>query len=265
MFKTKIMGIVNVTPNSFYLPSRTKSVDAAIERALMLEADGADIIDIGGESTRPGAIPVPLEEELERVIPVIKVLSRELKIPISIDTKKPEVAEQAVIHGAKMLNDVSGFIDPSMRKIAADAQLDVCVMHMQGTPSTMQLQPVYERGVVVEVLEWLDLQAQLLIHDGIEPSRIILDPGIGFGKTYEDNCALIRNAGLFQKLGFRLLYGTSRKAFIRHFLNKPTEELLSATLAVNCLLALSGVEIIRVHDVKEHRDAMDILEYVTHE
>ncbi len=259
--KTKIMGILNVTPDSFYAESRRADVASAVARAMELAQSGADSIDIGGESTRPGAREVSVEEEISRVIPVLTALQGEMRIPISIDTRKPEVAAVAIQHGATLINDISGFSDPQMRKLAVTAGVDVCVMHMQGTPETMQQHPHYPRGVVQEVYDFLCKRAECLINEGVEPSRIIIDPGIGFGKTVEDNFALIRQCKVFIATGFRVLYGISRKSFIKKSLeNRLVEELLPATIACNTFLALSGVDSIRVHDVQAHRDALRILE-----
>ncbi len=262
--KTKIMGIVNVTPDSFYAPSRTTTTEQAVEKAHRLIAEGADCIDIGGESSRPAKLydsleAVSLEEELKRVIPVVKQLAPYVKVPLSIDTIKPEVAKQAIHNGATMINDITGFIDPEMRKLAAAAQVDVCVMHMQGMPANMQEKPVYEKGVVAEVYDFLDKQTELLVAEGVYPEHIIIDPGIGFGKSIEDNFELIKNIDLFKKLGFKILYGISRKSFIYRFLNKERNDILSATIALNSMLMLSQVDIIRVHDVADHRDARDLI------
>jgi dihydropteroate synthase len=259
---TKIMGIVNVTPDSFYAKSRNASIDLAIEHAFKLAKEGADILDIGGESTRPSATSVSVDEELQRVIPVFKALHKHTKAQLSIDTMKPEVAEACLQYGATFINDVTGFTDPKMRKIAASSKTDICVMHMQGTPTTMQIQPFYEKGVVKEVVEWLNMQAKLLIGEGVEPEHIILDPGIGFGKTVDDNFALLKHIAALKHLGFRLLYGVSRKSFLKNFLNITTEELLPATVAVNSLLIRSSVDIIRVHDVKEHKEALELLQKI---
>ncbi|MDB6081692.1 MAG: folP [Chlamydiia bacterium] len=253
------MGIVNVTPDSFYSESRTYSIDKAIERALKLVQDGADILDIGGESTRPDAEIVSLEEELLRVIPVIKAVREMVKVPISIDTMKPEVAEAAIENGASIINDITGFGDLRMQSIAKESGALCIVMHMKGSPKTMQLNPLYERGVVTEVVEWLQERVADLIQAGIARKQIILDPGIGFGKTMQDNFELIKNSSLFKQAGFNLLYGVSRKSFLRRFLSKTTEELLCATLVVNTQLMIEGVSIIRVHDVAEHYDARSIL------
>lgn len=260
MIRTKIMGIVNVTPDSFYPASRTQTIDSAVERALMLIQEGADIIDVGGESTRPGAEIVSVQEELERVIPVIQMVKSITDATISIDTMKPEVAIQAVKYGASLINDVTGFTDPHMRQVAKDAHTMCVMMHMQGMPKTMQQNPVYENGVVSDVRKWLFLQADLLIHDGIAPENIILDPGVGFGKTMEDNFELIKHLSSFQELGYKMLYGISRKSFLRKFLSKPVEDLLFATLTLNTKLMMNGVDIIRVHDVQEHHEVRRLLE-----
>lgn len=261
--KTKIMGIVNVTPDSFYAKSRTISIDQAIERALHLVKEGVDILDIGGESTRPNATEVTVKEELERVVPVFKALKDLTKVQLSIDTMKVEVAKACIEEGATLINDVTGFSDPKMRKLAQANGVDVCVMHMQNSPKTMQLDPYYERGVVKEVSDFLEMQAKLLLKDGVEPEHIIIDPGIGFGKTVDDNFKLVQSVKNFQRLGFKLLYGVSRKSFLSKFLNVKTDDLLSATLAVNSFLALSDVDIIRVHDVKEHKAAFDVLQKIS--
>ena len=262
--KTKIMGIVNVTPDSFYVPSCAPTTDLAIEKAHKLIAEGADCIDIGGESSRPanvygGLEKVSLEEELKRVIPVVKKLAPCVKVPLSIDTTKPEVAQQAIHNGATMINDITGFTDPEMRKLAATTQVDVCVMHMRGQPVNMQEKPFYEKGVVAEVYDFLDKQTKLLLAEGVFPEHIIIDPGIGFGKSVEDNFELVKNICLFQSLGFRDLYGISRKSFIYRFLNKERNDILSATIALNSQLILAQADMIRVHDVVDHREARDLL------
>jgi dihydropteroate synthase len=257
--KGKIVGIVNVTPDSFYPDSRTAAIDEALLRALQLVEEGADMLDIGGESTRPGAHPVSVHEEIERVIPLLQALTKSLSIPLSVDTMKPEVAELAILHGASMINDVSGFCNERMRNIVAEAAVDCCVVHMQGTPLTMQQNPFYERGVIVEVLDFLDKQAKLLMHEGVEPGRIVVDPGIGFGKTLEENFALVGSVPQLSQLGFRTFFGVSRKSFLRQLLNREVEKLIAGTLAVNSYLLLAGADFIRVHDVAAHVDARDAL------
>lgn len=261
MIQTKIMGIVNVTPDSFYSKSRAFDVDQAVEKAHLLQKLGADIIDIGGESTAPTSAPVDEEVEMRRVLPVLEKLQS--TIPISIDTSKPQVAKRAIELGASIINDVTGFTNPQMRKLAADTGVQCCVMHMQGTPQTMQINPSYPRGVVLEVYEWLEAQTRLCIQDGIQKEKIIIDPGIGFGKTMQDNFALIQHAKKFVQMGFQVLYGTSRKTFLRKFFQKEAEDVLAGTLAVDSFLALQGVHILRVHDVQEHVDAIQVLKNFT--
>jgi len=258
---TQLMAIVNATPDSFYADSRNQTLEMAIQRAFQCLDEGADILDIGGESTRPGAEEVPLDEEIRRVIPVIQAVADAVagagKI-ISVDTRKPAVAKAAIEAGATMINDVGGFRDPEMVQVAKESGATCCVMHMQKNPKTMQDQPFYERGVVVEVTEWLQMQASMLLQAGIERSRIIVDPGIGFGKSVEDNFMLLSHVKELKRLGFPLLYGISRKSFLRKTLNKPTEELGPATLALDSYLALQGVDILRVHDVAMHRDLLTL-------
>jgi dihydropteroate synthase len=260
MSKTKLMGIVNVTPDSFHEGSRAPEIEQAIAKALQLQADGADIVDIGGESTRPGSPSVSEAEELNRVIPIIRELKKVLSIPLSIDTKKPNVARAAVEAGASLINDVTGFTHPAMVQLAKETHLDICVMHMLGTPQTMQKNPHYENGVVPFLNQWFREKTNSLIDQGINPQRIILDPGIGFGKTVAHNLEIIHNLNEFKQLGFRILVGVSRKWFLGQIVKKPTHELLSATLAANTIAILNHVDVIRVHDVKEHRDLIDFID-----
>lgn len=259
MKKVKLMAILNVTPDSFSDGGQYFNYEKAIERGYGIVEEGADIVDVGGESTRPGAAEVGEEEELKRVIPVVKELSRGVSAPISIDTMKVRVAEEAVAAGAKMINDVSGFTDSAMRRVAADTGVDICVMHMQGQPRNMQDNPHYERGVVEEVVDWFRNQVDLLLQAGVKEEKIILDPGIGFGKTVKDNVLLLKNIAILRGLGFPILLGASRKSFMRKILGR--EDIMSdaTTIAVNTMAMLSGVDIIRVHAVKEHRDVIDLL------
>ncbi len=257
---SRLMGILNVTPDSFYAPSRFPTIDEAIQQGIKLWQDGADSVDIGGESTRPGAVPPSEQEELQRVIPVIKVLKKSISIPLSIDTMKPAVAEAALSAGAAMINDVSGFRDPAMRRLAAASGVDICVMHMQGTPATMQLNPHYPDGIMAELIRWFQQQIELLIKIGVKEQQIILDPGIGFGKTVADNLKIIHNLPILKAIGFPVLLGASRKSFLSSILNKPREELLPATIAMHAAAMLGGADIIRAHDVKEHRDMMNVIE-----
>jgi len=256
---TQLMGILNVTSDSFYDGECFLAKEQAIARGLALVAEGADIIDVGGESTRPGAVPVSLAEELSRVIPVIKGLSTQTSTTLSIDTMKPEVAAAALEAGATLINDVSGFRHPQMRELAAQTKVDICVMHMQGEPRTMQDQPFYEEGIIPHLLNWFENRIQELRRSGVQDSQIILDPGIGFGKTVADNLKIIDNLTLLKSMGFRILLGASRKSFLSKIVNKPSANVLFETIAVNVLGVQQGVDIIRVHDVKEHRGVLDLM------
>ena len=253
------MGILNVTPDSCYDGGRYLDYDDAIGHGLKLFEDGADLLDIGGESTRPGADPVSEEEELRRVIPVIEELRLQLPIPISIDTVKAGVAEKAVAAGASIINDVTGFSDPAMRQVAANSGVHLCVVHSQGSPKTMQNNPQYPEGVVPHILNWFEERIELLIYEGVREDRIILDPGIGFGKTVAHNLEILQNLPEFKSLGFPILIGISRKDFMRKITGKDREELLPTTIAINTLMMMEEVEILRVHDVAEHRMCREVL------
>lgn len=255
-----IMGILNTTPDSFFAGSRFQD-HAAIERGLQLYKDGADILDIGGESSRPGADPVDLETELRRVIPVILELKHYLPIPISIDTVKPKVAEAAVKAGASLINDVSSFDNPEMIAAAIDSDVEICLMHTQGNPKTMQQNPYYPEGIIPHLMIWFERKIETLLSAGIKKEKIILDPGIGFGKTVDHNVEILHNICQLKTLGYPVLYGASRKTFLSKILDKPANELLAATLAANTIAILSGANIIRVHDVLEHRDVINFLDY----
>lgn len=259
---TKLMGILNVTPDSCYDQGKWFNTPAAIQRGIQIYQEGADLLDIGGESTRPGAAPVSEEEEIKRVVPVIEALSKEISIPISIDTMKPRVASAALNAGASFINDVSGCRDPEMLKLAAEADVPICVMHMHETPATMQINPVYREGIVPFLLSWFDRQIDRLLEAGVKESRIILDPGIGFGKTVADNGEIVHNLHRIKDLGFPVLVGLSRKSFLGKIVNKPYPGLLSATLAINTLAIQAQVDFIRVHDVSEHRDIIDLMRYL---
>jgi dihydropteroate synthase len=259
MAKAKLMGILNVTPDSFYDGGRYSSKDKSIEQGRLLLSQGADILDIGGESSRPNALPVTLEEELQRVIPIITVLSYEATAMISIDTTKPEVAKAALEAGATMLNDISGFVNPEMRRLAATSGVPLCLMHMQGNPKTMQLNPSYPMGIINEMLDWFKTRIQLLLDSGIKAHQITIDPGIGFGKTIADNIQIMQNLRQLKALGFPLLVGVSRKSFMSKTLNKGPDKLLAPTLAMNTVALLNGADIIRVHDVAENRAIIDMM------
>ena len=253
-----VMGILNVTPDSFSDGGRYVGVSAALERAREMVNEGADIIDVGGESTRPGADPVPLEEELERVIPVIEAIKAELDVPISVDTYKAPVAEEALKAGAVMVNDVSGMrFSPDMARVVARYGAYGVVMHMKGTPRDMQKAPFYN-DVVGEIKAFFLERLEYLVNQGVDKRKVILDPGIGFGKRLEDNLALVRGIPSFLELGCPLLLGPSRKSFIGRVLDLPVEERLEGTLAVVAIAVFLGATLVRVHDVMAARRAVDM-------
>jgi dihydropteroate synthase len=249
--RTAVMGIVNVTPDSFSDGGKYFDPSRAVARGEQMARDGADIVDIGGESTRPGARPVAADEETRRVLPVIRKLRARISIPISIDTTKSEVARAALDEGADVVNDISALgFDPAMAPLAAKENVPVVLMHMQGTPRTMQQNPFYE-NVVEEVKEFLGRRVEFAIEAGVDADRIIVDPGIGFGKNVEHNLALVRGLGALAGLGRPVLVGTSRKTFIGKLLDAAPEERLEGSLAAAVAAVLAGANIIRVHDVKE--------------
>lgn len=246
------MGILNVTPDSFADGGKFFRGDSAVEQGIRMEEDGADVIDIGGESTRPGSEPVSYEEETRRVIPVIETLSRKIKIPISIDTYKAGVAKRALEAGASIINDISGLrFDPRMAEVAAEYEAPVVIMHIKGKPKDMQLNPAYE-ALIPEILDYLRIGIGLAVRGGVREDRIILDPGIGFGKTFEHNLEILRNLHEFTLLGRPLLVGPSRKAFIGKILaDAPPMGRLEGTAAAVAASIMNGADIVRVHDVKE--------------
>jgi dihydropteroate synthase len=246
------MGILNVTPDSFSDGGRFFDPSSAIHRGIQMAEDGADIIDIGGESTRPGAEPISVEEEVRRTIPVIEALAKEIRIPISIDTYKAEVAKRALDAGAGIVNDISGLrYDPRMAKVVAGYSVPVVIMHMKGSPKDMQKAPVYE-ALIPEILDYLREGIRMATEAGIPEDKIIVDPGIGFGKRFEHNLEIIHNLCEFVLLEKPLLVGPSRKAFIGKILGDvPSEERLEGTAAAVAISIFNGAHIIRVHDVKE--------------
>lgn len=254
-----LMGILNVTPDSFYDGGSYYHLSDAISRAVELEKDGADIIDVGGESTRPNASPVPEDEELARVIPVIKQLKGKISVPISIDTTRPAVAKEALKAGASIINDVSGFKSQQMQKLAAEHQATICVMHRQGSPQTMQINPMYKSGVTDHLMSWFDNKISQLVEAGVSEDKIIIDPGIGFGKTVEHNLEILKNISKFKSFGLRVLVGLSRKSFLSAITGKPSQHLLAPTLALDALLYQAEVDIIRVHDIYEHKLMVEVL------
>ena len=250
------MGIVNVTPDSFSDGGQFLDPQAAVDRALQLEADGAAILDVGGESTRPYSEPVDADEELRRVMPVVQALCEQAKVPVSIDTSKARVAAEAIAAGAEIINDVTGLTnDAEMLPLAIEKKVGVCAMHMQGTPRTMQDDPSYD-DVVAEIHDYLRQRRDALLTAGIEHERICLDPGIGFGKTHEHNLTLCREVVRFHDLGCPLLVGHSRKGFIGKLLGDKTADRAAGTIGVALSLANQGVQIIRVHDVRPVSDAL---------
>lgn len=248
--KTFIMGVLNITPDSFYDGNKHFVPEDAIEYAHKMVDEGADIIDVGGESTRPGASPISAEEELKRVIPLIKILSKEINKPISIDTYKAVVAKRAIEEGASMVNDIGGLIDDkNMSKVIAGARVPVIIMHKKGSPVTMQKNPIC-KDLFPEIMSCLKRSISTAMEAGIEKSKIILDPGIGFGKTMQQNLEILKKLYEFKGMGYPLLIGTSRKNFIGALLNVSVQERLYGTLATLAVAIMNGANIIRVHDVK---------------
>lgn len=259
--RPRVMGILNVTPDSFSDGGAFFAPDAALARARTMMAEGADLIDVGGESTRPGAAEVPVEVELERVIPVIEILAAELAIPISVDTSKPPVMASAVAAGASLINDVRALRLPGALETAARLGVPVCLMHMAGEPRTMQLAPSYE-DVVSEVRAFLAGRIAVCADAGIPPERLLIDPGFGFGKTTAHNVALLSGLGRLTELGVPILVGISRKSMVGALTGRGPGERLAASLAAAVLAAERGASILRVHDVAETRDALRVLDAI---
>lgn len=251
-----IMGIVNVTPDSFSDGGQHATTEAAVAHALQLAAEGADLLDIGGESTRPGALAVTEAEELARVIPVIEQLADQTDAALSIDTQKPAVAEAALATGAVVINDIAANrTDPQMWQIAVAARAGYVAMHMQGTPQTMQDAPAYTE-VVSEVRAFFDERLERFNEAGLNADQVLFDPGIGFGKTVEHNLALLAGLERFKKMKRPLLVGASRKSFIGHLTGAAVEDRLAGSLACACRAAEAGAAVLRVHDVKETNQAL---------
>ena len=249
--KTHVMGILNVTTDSFYDGKRYYATKDAVNHGLTLAAEGADIIDVGGESTRPGAHPMPEADELKRVIPVVKALSKQIKIPVSIDTYKASVAEKAIEAGASIINDIGGLtMDKRMAAVAAAAKVPIIIMHKKGAPKTMQRRPMRRVKALPEIISYLKKSVAIAAKNGIESDKIILDPGIGFGKTALHNLEILKGLKELSLIGFPLLIGTSRKNFIRTILDVSIEESLYGTLATVAIAAMNGAHIVRVHDVR---------------
>jgi dihydropteroate synthase len=253
-----VMGIVNVTPDSFSDGGKYASTGLAVAHALQLVAEGADILDIGGESTRPGAIPVTLEDELNRVIPVIQALKNVCQVPLSIDTYKPEVMRQAIAAGADIVNDVNALQAPGALEVVADSNAGICLMHMQGTPQTMQQDPNYD-DVVHEVKTFLEARMSAVLAHGIAKERITLDPGFGFGKRTVHNIALIQQLEQLTAIGQPLLVGLSRKSVLGAITGNDEQQRLYAGIAASVISAMKGAKILRVHDVKATVDALKVV------
>jgi dihydropteroate synthase len=260
--KTVVMGVLNVTPDSFFDGGKHSSLDDALSYAHSLVAAGADIIDIGGESTRPGSLPVSSDEERKRVIPVISHLAQKLNIPISVDTSKSIVAREAIKAGASIINDITALRgDPFLGEIAAEYNLPLILMHMQGTPKNMQENPHY-RSLIPEIISFLERAIKRAIVRGVKEENILIDPGIGFGKKVEHNLEIIKSLPSFAVLKKPIVIGLSRKSFIGSVLNLPVEARLEGSLAAAVCAVLNGAHIVRVHDVAETVRAMRMIDAI---
>lgn len=268
--KTLVMGILNVTPDSFSDGGKFLSVEKAVEHAVQMMHDGADIIDIGGESTRPGSLGVSAEDEINRIVPVLEELVDKVSIPISIDTYKSEVARKALDLGVGMVNDVTALQgDKKMVNVVAEYDVPVCLMHMKGNPRDMQLDPRYD-NVVEEIKGFLRERAEYALFNDVKKENIIVDPGLGFGKRtgrgVEDNITILRNLSEFKELGYPVLVGASRKTFIGNVCGRgaqlPVSDRLEGSLAAAVVAVINGADIVRVHDVKETRRCIDFVDCV---
>jgi dihydropteroate synthase len=255
--RPRIMGILNVTPDSFSDGGQWASFDSALAHAEAMAAEGADLIDLGGESSRPAAEPVPENEEIRRVIPVLEALRDCLTVPVSIDTAKPSVARLAIASGASVINDIGGLRDPEMVRVIADTDAAVVIMHMAGTPQTMHINPHYD-DVVLEVRDALARALDKAESAGIARHRVALDPGIGFGKTTRHNLDLLRNLPAFASLGCTLLVGLSRKGFLGEITGRPRNQRVSASVVGSLASAVNGARVLRVHDVGPMADALKV-------
>lgn len=259
--QTQIMGVLNVTPDSFSDGGRYRRPKLALAHAEQMVSQGANIIDVGGESTRPGASPVSLQEELDRVCPVVEEIAQSLGVVISVDTSRPEVMREGIRLGAGLINDVRAFSLPGALAEVKDQDVALCIMHMQGTPLTMQQQPEY-RCVTHEVQSFLRQRADELISMGVQAERIIVDPGFGFGKTLEHNLELLAATSEICELGFPVLLGLSRKSMFQSLLNRAVDERLFGSIAAATIGASQGAQILRVHDVQETSDAAKVVDAV---
>jgi dihydropteroate synthase len=257
----RVMGVLNVTSDSFSDGGKYLVSDLAIERALAMQMDGAAIIDVGGESTRPGAQPVSAQQEIDRVLPVIETLARELSVPMSIDTSKPEVMAAAARAGAGMINDVRGLSAPGSLQVAAASGLPVCLMHMQGEPRTMQVKPQY-REVVADIRDYLEGRIAACERVGIASARVLIDPGFGFGKTLEQNLELLAGLRRLAEIGRPLVVGISRKSMLGAITGRAVDERLAASLAAAVLAVERGAVIVRAHDVVQTVDVLAVADAI---
>jgi dihydropteroate synthase len=258
MANCHVMGVLNVTPDSFSDGGRFNQVGSALARAREMFADGAVFIDVGGESTRPGATPVPLQEELDRVCPIVEAIARELDVIVSVDTSAPEVMRETTALGAGLINDVRALQRPGAPEEIAKAVVPVCIMHIQGEPDHMQDNPLY-RNLLKDVSSFLSDRMRAVEAAGVAPERIILDPGFGFGKTVEHNFQLLSALEQLRQLGHPLLVGMSRKSMLGHVTGRDVGERLSASVAAATIAAMKGASIIRAHDVRETVDAVKVV------
>jgi len=260
--RTHLMGVLNVTPDSFSDGGRFLKLEEAVKQGLKLAEEGADIIDIGGESTRPGSEPVTIEEELRRIMPVIEELTKRIQVPISIDTYKSKIAKEVLDSGASMVNDISGLrFDPEMKKVIAEYDVPVVLMHIQGTPRNMQENPKYD-NLIEDIKSYLNQSISMAEETGIGEDKIIIDPGIGFGKTLDDNLKILKNLREFKSLGKPVMIGVSRKSFIGKILDLPTDERLEGSLAALAIAVINGANILRVHDVKESKRVAKLVDAI---
>lgn len=268
--KTILMGILNVTPDSFYDGGKYFSPDKAIKHALVMEKQGADIIDIGGESTRPGAKKISAKEEINRIVPTIEELVKKINIPISVDTYKSKVAKKTIDAGASMINDISALRgDKSLVKIVSEYEIPICLMHMKGNPGNMQNNPFY-KDLIKEIVIFLKERTEFAVLNNIKKEKIIIDPGIGFGKRtgrgIEDNCEILRKLDKLKLLKFPIMVGASRKTFIGNVCGDDKspiiKERLEGSLAAACIAVMNGANIIRTHDVKETRSCLNLIDCV---
>ena len=262
--RTYLMGILNITPDSFSDGGQFNELQAAIAQAEYMIDNGADIIDIGGQSTRPGAEKISVQEEFNRVIPVIKAIRQQFSIPISVDTTRATIAQDAIAAGADLINDISGgTFDPEMFSVAANLDVPIILMHMRGTPQTMQQMTDYQ-DLVADIIDFLSHQIQNAIACGVRESKIIIDPGIGFAKTPEQNIELLRRLSEFKALKVPILVGTSRKSFIGKIINQPEpQKRIWGTAATCCSAIMSGADILRVHDVAEIYDVSRVTDTIS--